>query len=325
MKTAVQRVLRTGGAILALLAATVLGAVIAKAISDGFPNVAKSAADQGYETGTLLAIAGFVLLVVKDLLLATKKTWSYIWDGKTSGASLGEASIWLIEAMVAVAIVCATFSSSQEPCPEKWKKCVTTADGLSRKCLLECMQYRHVDHFTTQITQAKDQILEDHKVVANVEALKGISTTPLLFHNVNRRSEDDVSENSFGIEPQLGHIEQLRRIAEVFKRACPHPKKVIIRVVGSSSMAPFRGETKKRSDELNLQAANIRAKVVKPALQDALTEARVEGVEIVAHEWGSFPEIRRSAFQGVDFSRPSGSRTSSPFCIRRSAEPVGMF
>ena len=91
MNRTMQRALRIGTSILALSVAAALGIAIAKGVVSFLKNVDVWAAIDNYEIGTILALGGIILLVVKDLLFALQKTGSYIWSGQASGPGLGEA------------------------------------------------------------------------------------------------------------------------------------------------------------------------------------------------------------------------------------------
>lgn len=147
--------------------------------------------------------------------------------------------VWLTEAMVAVFILAIALERPPERCPESWQTCVTSTDGLSRKCALKCLG----NHLTAQITQTKNEILVDHKVAR----LRSIASTPLLFPNARLGGEDNLSQESHGVALEPDHFDQLRRIAQILQTTCQFPtSNVILRVVGSRSNAPFRGKRVKK-------------------------------------------------------------------------------
>ena len=218
--------------------------------------------------------------------------------------------IALVLAIVVVILVLKDsedLKGSEEECPEDWETCIESADGLSSACFLQCMRDFEVDHLTAQITQAKNEIIGDHRVVAHAAALMSIASTPLLFDNARTDGEGELHEGSHGVALQPGHTDQLRRIADVFKGACPQPQNVRLRVVGSFSRASFRGQDPDKSDELNLQAAELRASAVAPAMKEALAKVGLGDVSVNAVTWQEllpeqeFVAIRRSAFAGVDY------------------------
>ena len=291
MNQAGQRALRMGKSILALAIAIALGWAIAKEVADSGEGVIWSAI-AAHDVGTLLAIGGVFLLILKDLLLALLKTWSYIWSGPGPGPILGEASVWLIEAMIAAFILGVVLDRPTEACDESWNACLARVDGQNRRCFLEC-------------------ILESHKAAAKVATLSRIATTPLLFHNVRTGAQNELSEESYGVALQYGHADQLHRIVEVLRDACPRPKNAILRIAGSFSNTRFRGKTPEESYALNLKAANLRARVVELALHEVLLANKASGLDKVElhrvelpedpKEPEEFAKIRRSAFPRVDY------------------------
>lgn len=268
--------------------------------------------EDGYEIGTFLALGGMVLLFIKDVLSAVLAAWSYIWNDDYSRPSPREISVWAIEATVAAAILFVVFGATKKDCPSDWNACVIEANDLSRACFLECMRDREVTYLTKHIMDAKIEVLQDHRLTA----LRNIASAPLLFYNARTDVGGGLSKASHGVSLQPGHADQLRRIAEVFKENCPQPQNATLRVVGSSSEAPFRDEIKETSKALNVRAAHLRAKNVAPKLDGALNEVGLNGVRV---ELGlvlgggkevsrppdapqqDFDEMRRSAFPGVDY------------------------
>ena len=151
------RTQRVATSLFALSGAGALGWAIAQLIFRTFED--KVPAPGSYDVGTMLAICGFVLLFVKDLLLALLKTWNYIWDGdQASHPKTGEAIVWLTEAIVAAAILTVVFDAPEIECPRDWTTCVERADGLNPSCFLTCIRDREVDHLTAQVTQAKNEL-----------------------------------------------------------------------------------------------------------------------------------------------------------------------
>lgn len=295
MNQAQQRALRIGASLIALATAVALGWAIAywgvsllPKDNDWFgkPPLGR------FDVGVVLATVGIVLLVIKDLLFALLKIWSFIWSGQTPGPTLSDALIWLIEAAVAALILTVVLAGPSEPCPEDWKTCVTSADSLSPKCFLKCMRTREMDH----LTLIKNQILNDHKAAR----LRSIASTPLLFPNARLGGETTLNKKSRGVALQPGHADQLRRFAKVLEDACPNPQNATLRVIGTSSKAPFRHKTPEESKGLNLALANLRAETARGKLCDVLAGVGLRNVAVVAHEWAEFDEIERSAFPGVD-------------------------
>lgn len=292
MNQAGPRALRMGKSILALSIAIALGWAIAKEVADSHEGVIWSAI-AAHDIGTLLAIGGVFLLILKDLLLALLKTWSYIWSGPGPGPILGEASVWLIEAMIATFILGVVLDRPRaEACAESWDACIARADGLSQKCFLKC-------------------IIDNHKALAKVATLSRIASTPLLFTNARTGAQTELSEESYGVALQYGHADQLHRIVEVLRDACPRPQNATLRIVGSFSDARFRGKTPEESNTLNLKAANLRARVVEVALRKALLANKASGLDKVELHRVELPEdlkkpkdfakVRRSAFPRVDY------------------------
>ena len=215
--------------------------------------------------------------------------------------------IVLALAIVVVILAFKNSEDSEKECPKDWETCIEKAEGLSSACFLQCMRDVEVDHLTAQITQAKKEIIGDHRVVARAAALMSIASTPLLFDNARTDGEGELHEDSHGVALQPGHADQLRRIADVLKGACPQPQNVRLRVVGSFSLASFRGQDPDKSDELNRQAAELRASAVAPAMKEALAKVGLGDVSVNAVTWQEllpeqeFVAIRRSAFAGVDY------------------------
>ena len=312
------RMRRIATALIALFVAAGVGVAIAlhviEPLVDPLVRMLGLSTD-GYDIGTFLALVGFVLLILKDSLLALVNTWGYIWNDEGSPPQPRETAVWLIEAIVATAILVAVLSVPQKDCPRDWKACVLEANSLNRACFLECMRDREVNYLTAHITQSKTEILVDHKEAT----LKRIASAPLLFYNAQKDIEGGLSETSHGVALQPGHADQLRRIAEVFEENCPRPRNATLRVVGSSSEAPFRNETRGTSNALNVRAAYLRAKNVAPKLDKALNEVGLGGMEIklgllLGHGeevskpsdeppelLEEFEKMRRSAFPGVDY------------------------
>lgn len=294
MNQVTQRGLRIVKSSFALSAAVGLGWVIARLVLLYLGDYVWRVIDE-YEVGTLLAIGGIFLLILKDVLFALQKTWSYIVGGRASGPTLSEASVWVIEAMVATAILTVVSGAPDKECPNDWESCKKEADALSRSCFLVCFFEREVDYLTKHITQSKKEILDDHKIAT----LKGIALTPLLFENARTDGEDGLSEDSHGVAVQPDHRDQMRRIAKTLQTACP-TRNVTLRTVGSPSLAPFRGKTEDESRELNLALANLRAGTAAHAMHQAIVSAGLGNVRIGTCEWEKFDDIQRSAFPGVD-------------------------
>ena len=305
------RLRRIATALIALVIAAGVGIAIALLVIELFDDRLWRGADE-HSVGTFLAVSGLVLLILKDSLLALVNTWGYIWNDEGSPPEPRETAVWLIEAIVAAAILVVVFGAPTRECPRDWKACVLQADGLSPVCFLECMRDREVNYLTAHITKSKTEILVDHKEAT----LKRIASAPLLFHNAQEDIAGGLSETSHGVALQPGHADQLRRIAEVFKENCTHRQNVTLRVVGSSSEAPFRNETDDESKKLNVRAAYLRAKNVAPEIERMLAVVGLDDIEI---ELGlvvgggkevsepsddasqDFDGMRRSAFPGVDY------------------------
>ena len=152
------RIKRVATSLFALSAAGAVGWSIAEFILPPLWEKIESIVGE-HDIGTLLAIGGVLLLIVKDLLLALLKTRSYIWNGdEASHPKSGEAIVWLVEAIVATAILAVVFNPPSRDCPKDWTTCVASAGRLTPTCFRTCMRDREVDHLTAQITQVKDEI-----------------------------------------------------------------------------------------------------------------------------------------------------------------------
>ena len=290
------RTKRIGAVLLALFLSVAFGSglawLVVRLLGERVPPVY-----DGYEIGVFLAVGAMVVLVIKDLLSAVLGTWSYIWHDDDSRPTTREISMWVIEAILTAAILTGVFGITKRDCPDNWDMCLREAPDLTRACFLDCIRNREVTYLTEHITQSKNEILEDHKIAT----LRGIASTPLLFENARTDGESHLDERSHGVALQPGHVHQLWRIVKVLNEACSSPNRdVTLRVVGSPSRAPFLGRHTTESDDLNLQLANLRARVVSTKLCEVLEDAGLGGVTVVAHEWKEFKEIRRSAFPGVD-------------------------
>ncbi len=305
------RLRRIATALIALVIAAGVGIAIALLVIVPLGERLGYSADE-QNVSTFLAVGAFMLLILKDSLLALVNTWGYIWNDEGSPPEPRETAVWLIEAIVAAAILVVVFGAPTRDCPRDWKTCVLEVDSLSPACFLKCMRDREINYLTTHITQFKTEILLDHKKAT----LKRVASAPLLFHNAQKDIGGGLSETSHGVALQPGHADQLRRIAEVFKENCTHQQNVTLRVVGSSSEAPFRNETEEMSKELNVRAAYLRAKNVASKLDGVLNDVGLDDIEIdlgLVVGGGreisepsddpsqDFDGMRRSAFPGVDY------------------------
>ena len=124
----------------------------------------------------------------------------------------------------------------------------------------------------------------------------------LMFNNARlpagrEPSPDGLSEKSPGIALSHAQGEKLDKLADALV-ACAeldpinHP--VHLSVQGYSSTLPFKrdGRVLSFSNQLNLAAANLRARVVTQRLADRRAH-RGNGVHIERREWDSYPEIER--------------------------------
>ena len=136
----------------------------------------------------------------------------------------------------------------------------------------------------------------------------------LMFNNARlpagrEPSPDGLSEKSPGIALSHAQGEKLDKLADALV-ACAeldpinHP--VHLKVQGYSSTLPFKrdGRVLRFSNQLNLAAANLRARVVTQRLADRRAH-RGNGVHVERREWQSYPEIERpfqdaEGFDGAD-------------------------
>lgn len=197
------RVKRVATSLVILTTAAALGSAIVNLIfgSRDFPDLGR------YEVGTWLAIGGIWLLIVKDLLLALLKTWSYIWDGNEAAhPKSGEAAVWLIEAIIASAILTVALSGPETDCPSDWTTCVEKASSLSPGCFHTCMRDREVDHLTAQITQAKDEIkLRFDTVATRVGELVSAhdAKTATTLNGINVAVAKTIQDSLAGLEGRI--------------------------------------------------------------------------------------------------------------------------
>ena len=120
-----------------------------------------------------------------------------------------------------------------------------------------------------------------------------VSNFTLLYGNARLNKYEDITEDSVGVRLAPRHERRLERIAVAFK-ACQREtgSPVKFGVTGYSSTAKFQRENPNRrvgmsnSDDLNLETANLRAKVVADYL-------RLEDFEVELKQWKFFENLRR--------------------------------
>ena len=116
------------------------------------------------------------------------------------------------------------------------------------------------------------------------------STFTLFYENARLNEEQKVTEESVGVKLAPRHIKRLDFIADAFGGCHRKDAPVLFHVTGFSSTAEFLTEPEDKrlpdSDNLNLDTANLRAKIVRHYLEN-------EGFQVTDEEWKSFESLRR--------------------------------
>ena len=182
--------------------------------------------------------------------------------------------------------------------------------------LSDC-QHEHAE-FKVQLEQLADDLASQHAAISQrVEGLyphitstcgtcrtcgtpppdcpasSVVSNFTLLYGNARLNKDEDITYESVGVGLAPRHERRLERIAVAFK-ACQREtgSPVKFGVTGYSSTAKFQRENPDRrvgmsnSDDLNLETANLRAKVVADYL-------RLEDFEVELKQWKFFENLRR--------------------------------
>ncbi len=133
-----------------------------------------------------------------------------------------------------------------------------------------------------------------------------VAACPFLFENAGLE-DGEARLDGRGVRLEEGHRTRLRGVADHLAELARCSRPLAVRVAGYASEAPFRGLSQCKSDELNREAANRRAKAVAAALRQELGRKRVDAVVKAeawsSEEWGKEP-ARRPSWADSDAVEP---------------------
>ena len=132
------------------------------------------------------------------------------------------------------------------------------------KCMLD-----DLDRVEANVEKLSRVIRELDNTVSRIETRA--TPCPLLFENAGS-SEDGGDLSGVGVSPEEAHMERLRSTADYLSENCSDTD-LKLEITGYHSNAPFKKND--QSDELNEQAAKLRATTVAAALEDLLEERGV--------------------------------------------------
>ena len=144
------------------------------------------------------------------------------------------------------------------------------------------------------VTESTASMESSAKVVARAIVLSN-AMPPLLYRDAELGDDAELSRESNGIRLGSSHRERLERMVHTVASNCrisEDASNLVLKVVGYSSEAPFRGA--ENSDCLNVQAANLRALVVVEALRLMFDATSLKDrVTVQPHRWAWYDEIER--------------------------------
>lgn len=118
-------------------------------------------------------------------------------------------------------------------------------------------------------------------VVSEADRVRQAFSVHLLVHFDNAAIEDEGELAERGVSLDDPRTARLRATVEALGRNCATAARgVSIRPYGFASDDKFRGLPADRSDELNVEVANLRGKVVHEALKRAVEDEDVAGVTV---------------------------------------------
>ena len=119
--------------------------------------------------------------------------------------------------------------------------------------------------------------------------LKVESRHTLLYENA-RLIDEEVTVESFGVKLAQRHVKRLELLTNALQPCHQSDAPVVFHVTGYSSTAEFRsepgGDPMPNSDRLNLNTANLRARIVRDYLES-------NGFSVKAKEWSPDHEMQR--------------------------------
>ena len=150
-------------------------------------------------------------------------------------------------------------------------------------------------HFDKRIDELEDLITRCCK--------GGSPRLEVMFENAGLKGASSLNEDSPGIALSHEQGEKLDKLAAAL-RVCAEGDDVHLKVQGYSSTQPFKGAGAVliNSDELNLDAANLRAAVVIRRLA-ASGAVRGNNVHIHHDPWPNFPAMQRPFKDANGFSK----------------------
>ena len=152
------------------------------------------------------------------------------------------------------------------------------ADAVSRKLLAE----------GCQVTKAPEECVG--AVPPPMPPITVNSKFTFLYENARLNEEGEVGKNSVGVKLAPRHLKRLELLTNAFEPCHRADAPVEFEVAGYSSTAEFRtrpdGSPMDRSDELNLQTANLRAQIVGEYLKG-------QRFEVTTKEWPGDRDLER--------------------------------